>query len=151
MHDVEAEKGRSKEEYGSQEKKCEVSSEFVAVATSSDSGPVPDGATRIVVVSKQSKSNHSSDKENKVHRPVPETRHKWKEEEERVENANGGDDFSVDEALLVPCGGAFVLMQVLTCQASHNGGEGKLSDAEAKREDVYHKHDGGVLFAVLTD
>ena len=102
-------------------------------------------------MSKQSKSNHSSDKENKVHGPVPETRHKWKEEEERVENANGSDDFSVDEALLVPCGGAFVLMQVLTCQASHNGGEGKLSDAEAKREDVYHKHDGGVLFAVLTD
>jgi hypothetical protein len=44
------EKSRSKEEDGSQEKKCEVSSEFVAVATSSDSGPVPDGATRIVVL-----------------------------------------------------------------------------------------------------
>ena len=102
-------------------------------------------------MSKQSKSNHSSDKENKVHGPVPETRHKWKEEEERVENANGSDDFSVDEALHVPCGGAFVRMQVLTCQASHNGGEGKLSDAEAEREDVYHKHDGGVVFAALTD
>ena len=102
-------------------------------------------------VSKQTKGDHSSDKENKVHGPVQETRHEWKEEEERVEDANGGDDFSVDEALLVPCGGAFVLVQVLTCQASNNGGEGKLSDAEAEREDVYHKHDGGVVFAALTD
>jgi len=53
-------------------------------------------------VSKQTKGHHSSDKENKVHGPVQKTRHTWKEEEERVEDANGSDDFSVDEALLVP-------------------------------------------------
>jgi len=62
MHDVEAEKSRSKEENGSQEEECEVSSEFVAGAASSNSGPVPDGATRIVIVSKQSEGDHSSDK-----------------------------------------------------------------------------------------
>ena len=102
-------------------------------------------------MSKQTKGDHSSGKEKQIHGPVQEARHEWQEEEERVEDANCGDDFGVDEALLVPCGGAFVLVQVLTCQASHNRGEGKLSDAEAEREDVYHKHDGGVVFAVLTD
>jgi hypothetical protein len=44
------EKSRSKEEDGSQEEECKVSSEFVAGAASSDSGPVPNGATRIVIL-----------------------------------------------------------------------------------------------------
>jgi hypothetical protein len=44
------EKSRSKEEDGSQEEECEVCSEFVAGGASSNSSPVPDGATRIVIL-----------------------------------------------------------------------------------------------------
>jgi hypothetical protein len=37
----------------------------------------------------------------------------------------------------------------LTCQASDYGGEGKLSNAEAEREDVDEKHCGGVVLCVV--
>jgi hypothetical protein len=43
-------KSRSKEKDRSQEEECKVSPEFVAGAASSDSGPVPNGATRIVIL-----------------------------------------------------------------------------------------------------
>lgn len=82
---------------------------------------------------------------------MDEASHEWQEEEKRVENADGGNDFGIDEALLVPCSGSFVLVQVLTCQASDYGGEGKLSNAEAEREDVDEKHYGGVALAVSVD
>jgi hypothetical protein len=52
-------KSRSKEEDGSQEEECEVSSEFVAGAASSNSGPVPDGATRIVILFHVSYLSHT--------------------------------------------------------------------------------------------
>jgi len=151
VHDVDAEESRSKEEDGSQEQKCEISSEFVASVAASDSIPVPDRAALVIVVSKQSKGDHGSSKEDEIHGPVDETSHEWQEEEEGVQNADGSDNFGVDEALLVPCSGSFVLMQVLTCQACYDGGEGKLSDAEAEREDVDQKHDGGFGSAVLVD
>jgi len=42
VHDVDAEKSRSKEEDGSQEQECEISSELVASVAASDAIPVPD-------------------------------------------------------------------------------------------------------------
>jgi hypothetical protein len=102
-------------------------------------------------VSKQSKGDHSSRKEEEVHGPVDEASHEWQEEEERVEKADGGNDFGIDEALLVPCSGSFMLVQVLTCQASDYGGEGNLPNAEAEREDVDEKHYGGVVLSVSVD
>ena len=83
-------------------------------------------------MSKQSKGDHGSGEQKEVHGPVDEASHEWQEEEERVQDADGGDDFGVDEALLVPCSGSFVLVQILACQASNHGGEGKLSDAEGE-------------------
>jgi len=44
-----------------------------------------------------------------------------------------------------------VLVQVLTCQAGNDGSEGQLSDAEAERDDIDHKHDGGGGLAELVD
>jgi len=124
VHDVDAEESRSKEEDGSQEKESKISSELVASVASSNSIPIPDRATGVIVVSKQSKGDHRSGEEEEVHWPVDEASHEWQEEEERVEDADGGDDFGVDEALLIPCSLSFVLVQVLTCQAGDDGGEG---------------------------
>jgi len=151
VHDVDAKKSRNEEEDGSQEKECQISSELVASVASSDSIPVPDGATIVVVVSKQSKGDHGSREQEEIHGPVDEASHKWQEEEERVQDADGGNDFGVNEALLIPCSGSFVLVQVLTCQASYHGGEGKLSNAEAERKDIDHKHDGGIVPAASID
>jgi len=64
----------------------------------------------VVIVSKQSKSDHGSGEEEEIHRPVDEAGHEWEEEEERVEDADRGDDFGVDEAFLVPCSSSFVLV-----------------------------------------
>ena len=65
--------------------------------------PTDERAKGGTYVCKQTKSNHETSEEQEIHRPVKEARSERQEEEESEENADCGDDFGVDEALLVPC------------------------------------------------
>lgn len=67
--------------------------------------PVPDatavhGANEI---GKETESDHEEGEQQEVHRPVDEATSEWEEEEEGEEDADGGDDLSVDEAFLELC------------------------------------------------
>jgi len=104
VHDPEAEKSRSEEEDGSQEEECDISLEFIAASTSGDAVPVPDAtAVGAVIVREETESDHEASEEEEINRPVHEACEEWEEEEQREKDANCGDDFGVDEALLVPC------------------------------------------------
>ncbi len=52
---------------------------------------------------KQTESDHETCEEQEVHGPVKKAGHERKEEEERKDNADGCNNFSVNKALLVPC------------------------------------------------
>ena len=53
-------------------------------------------------VGKKRKGDNVQDEENQIGGPVQEAAGKWKQEEERKEDAEGSDNLSVDEPLLIP-------------------------------------------------
>lgn len=55
-------------------------------------------------VSEKSKRDDVHDEEENIGGPVEEAAGEWEEEDQREENAECGDDLSVDEAFLIPCG-----------------------------------------------
>jgi len=58
------------------------------------------------------------------------------EEEQREEDADGGDDFGVNEALFGPCGLVLLGMEILACEAGDGRREGELANAEREGEDI---------------
>lgn len=104
VHNVDAKESRGEEEDGCQKEECKVCFEFIAAAISGDAIPIPNAtAVGADVVCKQTECDHEASKEQEVHGPVKEAGHEWEEEEEREQDADCGNNFSVDEALLVPC------------------------------------------------
>ena len=100
-----ANNGRGEEEDGSQEGESNVSLEFGALGLPSDAVPVPDGAAvhGANVVGEKGKGNDVEDEEDEIGGPVQEAAGEWEEEDQGEENAECGNDLSVDKALLRPC------------------------------------------------
>lgn len=71
----------------------------------------------------QTEGYHKTREQKEIHRPVHEACGEREEEEQREEDADGSDDFGVDEALLVPCRLALILVQVFASEASNGGCE----------------------------
>jgi hypothetical protein len=71
---------------------------------SGDAVPVPDAsAIRPNIIGEKAKSNHETCEEEEVHGPMKEGSGEGEEEEQGEEDADGGDDFGVDETLFAPC------------------------------------------------
>jgi len=106
-----------------------------------DVAPVPDRAAGgSVVVCKETERDHQANEENEIHGPVDEASHEWKHEEQSEDDADGGDDFGVDESLLTPCRDALVLVEIITSEACYDGCECQLADAKAQGEDIFEDH-----------
>jgi len=105
VNDEETKEEGGKEEDRSQEAECDVGLELGALIFASNAVPVPDAAAvhRTDKICEQTKGNHEQSEEDEVHRPVNKAGGKWEEEEQREEDADSGDNLSVDESLLRPC------------------------------------------------
>jgi hypothetical protein len=70
----------------------------------SDPVPVPDAsANRTNIIGEKTESDHEACEEEEVHGPMKEGGSEGEEEEKGEEDADGSDDFGVDEALFAPC------------------------------------------------
>jgi len=122
MNDIEAEEGRNKEEDGCQEEKSDIGLELRALTLSGYAVPVPDtpaihGADK---VDEKTEGNHEEDKHDKVDWPVDEGRCERDQEHESDQDAESGDDLSVDKALLIPCSDSFNGMEILAGKPSYS-------------------------------
>ena len=95
----------SKEEDCRQEAKGNIRLKLRAFRFASNAVPIPDRAAvhRADVVSEKSKGDDVQNEQDEIGGPVEEGACEWEEEDQREEDADCGDDFSVDEALLGPC------------------------------------------------
>lgn len=139
MNDVESKQSRSQEENRSQETKRNIGFEFRTLAFSCDSVPVPDRSAVHWAdeISEQSKSDHEQYEKDEIHRPMDKTACEREEEEQREENANCGNHFSVNEAFLGPCRFMFIGMKILSCEAGDDSCECQLADAETEGEEIF--------------
>lgn len=105
MDDIKSEESRSQEEDRSKEAEGNICFEFGALAFASDAVPVPDATTMHWAneVGKKSEGDHPGSKQEQVDRPMNEGCSERDQEQERDENAQSGNDLSVDETFLGPC------------------------------------------------
>ena len=105
MKDPETNNHRRKEEDSSQEGKSDIGLVLIAFGFASDAVPVPNAAAVhwTNIVDEQTRGNHVKDEEDEIRRPMEEAGSKGEEEDQREENAQGGDDLSIDKPLFGPC------------------------------------------------